>query len=172
MEKGYIHIYTGDGKGKTTAALGLALRAAGAGFKVWIGQFAKGIEYSEHSALKRFDDLIAIKQFGKSCFIHDRPEQEDIKMALHGLEEAKKVMTKGEYQIVILDEACIALHFNLFTVKALLKAINKRARHVEVIITGRNAPEELINAADLVTEMKEIKHYYNKGVNARDGIEK
>ena len=172
MKKGYIHIYTGDGKGKTTAALGLALRGAGAGFKVWIGQFVKGMEYCEHHALKRFDDLITVKQFGESCFIYEKPKPEDIEKASNGLLEAEKVMTEGEYRIVILDEACIALHFKLFTIDALLNAINKRATHVEVILTGRNAPEELIGIADLVTEMKEIKHYYNDGVQARDGIEK
>ena len=171
MEKGYIHVYTGDGKGKTTAALGLALRAAGAGFKVWIGQFVKGSEYSEHTALKRFEDLITIKQFGRSCFIEKKPDPEDSKIARKGLEEAKKIIVSGEYQMVILDEACIALHFNLFTVEELLDSIIKKPQHVELIITGRNAPQKLIEAADLVSEMREVKHYYTKGVQARKGIE-
>ena len=171
MEKGYIHVYTGNGKGKTTAALGLALRAAGAGLKVWIGQFVKGSEYSEHNALKRFDDLITIKQFGRSCFIKSEPEPEDIKIARKGLEEAGKIIVSGEYQMVILDEACIALHFSLFAKEELLDLIDKKPQNVELIITGRNAPQEVIDAADLVTEMKEVKHYYAKGVQARKGIE-
>ena len=171
MEKGYVHVYTGDGKGKTTAAFGLALRAAGAGLKVWIGQFVKGCEYSEHGALRRFEDLVTIKQFGRSCFIKSEPEPEDIKLARKGLEEAGKVIASGKYRVVILDEACIAVHFNLFTVEELLKVIEKKPPDIEIIITGRNAPSELIDAADLVTEMREIKHYYTKGVRARKGIE-
>lgn len=171
MEKGYIHVYTGDGKGKTTAAFGLALRAAGAGLRVWIGQFVKGCEYSEHVALKRFEDLITITRFGRSCFIKSEPEPEDIKLARAGLKEAGKVVTSGEYRIVILDEACIAIHFKLFTTEELLKVIDKKPPNIEIIITGRNAPQELIDAADLVTEMREIKHYYTKGVQARKGIE-
>jgi cob(I)alamin adenosyltransferase len=171
MEKGYIHVYTGDGKGKTTAAFGLALRAAGAGLKIWVAQFVKGCEYSEHTALKRFEDLITIKQFGRSCFILSDPEPEDIQRARAGLEEAGKAITSGEYQVVILDEACIAIHFKLFTTEELLAAINKRPPGCEIIITGRSAPAELIDAADLVTEMREIKHYYTKGVAARKGIE-
>ncbi len=172
MKKGYIHLYTGNGKGKTTAALGLALRAAGAGFRVWIGQFAKGAEYSEHIALKRFEELITIEQFGKPSFIKEKPGPEDISDAENCLLAADKILAEGEFQVVILDEACIALHFQLFTIDKLLNAINKRADHVEVIITGRNAPPKLIDTADLVTEMKEIKHYYTQGVNARTGIEK
>ena len=171
MEKGYIHVYTGDGKGKTTAAFGLALRAAGAGLKVWIAQFVKGCEYSEHNALKRFEDLITIKQFGRSCFIQSEPELEDIKLARAGLEEAGKAISSGEYQIILLDEACIAIHFKLFTTEELLKVIDKKPLYSEIIITGRNAPQGLIDVADLVTEMREVKHYYTKGVQARKGIE-
>lgn len=172
MEKGYIHIYTGDGKGKTTAALGLALRAAGAGFKVWIGQFVKGAEYSEHKALERLEDLITVKQFGRSCFIHKEPGPEDVEIARLGLAETGKVLVSGKHQLVILDEACIALHFKLFTIEELLEVINKKPEWVELVITGRNAPQELIDAADLVTEMKEVKHYFSNGVQARRGIEK
>jgi cob(I)alamin adenosyltransferase len=171
MEQGYIQVYTGDGKGKTTAAFGLTLRAAGAGLRVWIAQFVKGYEYSEHTALKRLEDLRTIKQYGRSCFIQSKPEPEDIQLARTGLEEAEKVIISGEYQVVILDEACIAIHFKLFTTEELLKVINKRLPNCEIIITGRNASSELIDAADLVTEMKEVKHYYTKGVQARKGIE-
>jgi cob(I)alamin adenosyltransferase len=171
MGKGYIHLYTGDGKGKTTAALGLALRAAGAGLQVWIGQFVKGCEYSEHHALKRYSDCITLRQYGRRCFIKGKPEEQDIQSARQGLMEAASVLEQGDYDMIILDEACIALHFNLFSTEELLAVLAKKPEHVELILTGRNAPEELISSADLVTEMREVKHYYTQGVQARKGIE-
>ena len=171
MKKGYVQVYTGNGKGKTTAALGLALRAAGAGLNIWIGQFVKGREYSEHKALKRFENMITIRRFGRRCFIKAKPGPGDIKAALSGLKEAGKAIVEGKHHLVILDEACIALHFKLFTIEELLEIIQKKPRHVELVITGRYAPQMLIEAADLVTEMKEVKHYYSKGVKARRGIE-
>ncbi|HDZ23596.1 MAG: cob(I)yrinic acid a,c-diamide adenosyltransferase [Thermoplasmata archaeon] len=170
--KGYVHVYTGDGKGKTTAALGLALRAAGAGLKTYIGQFVKGMHYSELESLKRFSDLITIRQFGRDCFIYKDPEDEDIRAAREGLEEAGKAVSSGKYDLVILDEATIAIYYNLFTVEELLKVIEGRPEGVEIVITGRKADQRIMDIADLVTEMKEIKHYYQKGVQARDGIEK
>ncbi len=168
---GYFQIYTGNGKGKTTAALGLTLRAVGAGQKVFIGQFVKGMYYSELKSLGELNGVVA-KQFGREGFIHDKPAQEDIDAAKEGLKEAKEILKSGEFDIVILDEANIALFFKLFTVEELLDAIENRAKNVEVIVTGRYAPEKLIEKADLVTEMKEIKHYYTQGVEARVGIEK
>ncbi len=172
MEKGYIHLYTGNGKGKTTAALGLAIRAAGAGLQVWIGQFVKGREYSEHRALKRFEDCITVKRFGRTCFIKGAPEEKDFRAARDGLKEVAAVLEKGTfYDMIILDEVCIALHFNLFSVDELLDVLKVKPAQVELVITGRNAPVELIEYADLVTEMKEIKHYYKRGVQARKGIE-
>ncbi len=171
MKKGYTHLYTGDGKGKTTAALGLALRAAGAGFKVWIAQFAKGKEYSEHVALKRFEDLITLEQFGKGCFIYEKPNNEDIQIAKTGLATCENILSKGLHEMVILDEVCIALHYNLFSVNELLGILEKREDSVEVVLTGRRAPQELVDYADLVTEMREVKHYYTDGVDARKGIE-
>ena len=171
MKKGYLQVYTGNGKGKTTAAFGLAVRAAGAGMKVWIGQFAKGSEYSEHAALKLLGDIITIKQFGEPAFIRGKAAPNDIANALRGLSEAEEVMKQGKYQVVVLDEACIALHFKLFTMEQLQQAINSRAEHVEIILTGRNAPQELIDAADLVTEMKKVKHPFDEGIPARAGIE-
>jgi len=172
LEKGQIQIYTGDGKGKTTAALGLALRAAGAGFKVFIGQFVKGMHYSELDSLKRFDDLITVKQYGRGCFIKNKPVPEDVKAARIGLEEIGTILESGDYRVVILDEANIAIYFNLFTEDELISCLKKRASQVEVIITGRKASQALIDMADLVTEMKEIKHYYQKGLQARLGMEK
>ncbi len=170
--KGYVHVYTGDGKGKTTAAIGLAIRAAGAGRKVFIGQFLKSGEYSEHKALERFSDLIEIKQYGRGCFIYGAPEDEDIKAAREGLNEVRDIINSGEYDLVILDEANIAVYYKLFEVDELLKIVRSRPEHVEIVITGRMADQSLIDEADLVTEMKEIKHYYKKGVIARPGIER
>ncbi|RLB11835.1 MAG: cob(I)yrinic acid a,c-diamide adenosyltransferase [Deltaproteobacteria bacterium] len=170
--KGYVHVYTGDGKGKTTAAIGLAIRAAGAGRKVFIGQFLKSGEYSEHKALERFSDLIEIKQYGRGCFIYGAPEDEDIKAAREGLNEVRDIINSGEYDLVILDEANIAVYYKFFEVSKLLDIVRSRPEHVEIVITGRMADQSLIDEADLVTEMKEIKHYYKKGVIARPGIER
>jgi len=170
--KGYVHVYTGDGKGKTTAAFGLALRAVGAGLKVFIGQFVKGMKYAELESLERFKGEIEIRQYGRDCFIHKDPEPEDSRLAREGLRELAAVMASGDYQLVILDEANIATFFQLFTVAELLQAVQGRAASVEVVITGRKADPAVIEMADLVTEMREVKHYYTKGVEARDGIEK
>ena len=170
--KGYVHVYTGDGKGKTTAALGLALRAAGAGLKVYIAQFVKGMKYSELDALQKLSDSIKIKQFGLRCFIREAANEEDIRAAKEGLKEVLEVMRSGQYQVIILDEVNIATFYNLFSVDELLDAIKTKPEEIELILTGRRADPRIIEAADLVTEMKEIKHYYRKGVEARNGIEK
>ena len=169
-ERGYIHIYTGNGKGKTTSALGLSLRAIGAGKKVFFGQFVKGMKYSETKTVKYLPDF-EMKQFGKDCFIYNEPTEEDIRLAKKGLEEMENILSSGKYDIVVMDELNIALYYKLFTVEDVLKALEKREKHVEVIITGRYAPQELIDIADLVTEMREVKHYYSEGVQARKGIE-
>jgi cob(I)alamin adenosyltransferase len=171
-EKGYLQVYTGDGKGKTTAAIGLALRAAGAGYRVYIAQFVKGMWYSELAALSKFSDLITIKQCGRDCFIRRQPEAEDIQIAREGLEEAKEALLSGEYRLVILDEANIATYYNLFSIDELIDVIQSRPQNVEVVVTGRKADPKIIELADLVTEMREIKHYYNDGIEARTGIEK
>lgn len=170
--KGYIQVYTGSGKGKTTAALGLALRAAGAGFRVYIAQFVKGMKYSELDILPRLSDYITLKQYGRDCFIEREPTNEDIQAAQEGLKEVKQIMCSGEYQIIILDEANIATYFNLFSVEDLLDFMRAKPEGVELVITGRMADPRVIEEADLVTEMKEIKHYYQKGIEARAGIEK
>ncbi len=169
--KGYIHVYTGDGKGKTTAAFGLALRSVGAGFNVFIGQFVKGMKYSELNALEMLSSQITVKQYGRECFIYKEPEEEDRKVAKDGLNEMKHVLSSGDYQLVIMDEANIATYYKLFSVDELLEAINGRHPSVEVVVTGRKADPKIIEKADLVTEMKEIKHYYRQGVEARKGIE-
>lgn len=172
MEKGYVQFYTGNGKGKTTAALGLALRAAGRDLKVFIGQFAKGMAYGEHKALERFSDLITVKEFGRRCFIHGEPDAEDIRAAREGWEESKKAITGGEYDVVILDEAGIAMYYNLVSEAEFAEVIDTRPAGVELILTGRKIPDSLFDKADLVTEMREVKHYYNTlGLEARLGIE-
>ncbi|MDD5722257.1 MAG: cob(I)yrinic acid a,c-diamide adenosyltransferase [Syntrophales bacterium] len=170
--KGYVHVYTGDGKGKTTAAFGLALRAAGAGLKVYIAQFVKGMKYSELNAMEKLKEVITVKQYGRDCFIYRDPEPEDIQAAREGLQEVREIMCSGEYQVIILDEANIATYYNLFSVDNLLDFIRAKPEEVELVITGRRADPRVIEEADLVTEMKEIKHYYQNGVQARDGIEK
>jgi cob(I)alamin adenosyltransferase len=169
--KGYVQVYTGDGKGKTTAALGLAIRAAGAGMRVFFAQFVKGMKYSELDSLDRFRDRITLKQYGRDCFIRKEPDPEDIRAARSGLEDVRGILASCEYQLVILDEANIAVHFHLFAPEDLLGLIAVRPETVELVITGRNAHPKILEAADLVTEMKEEKHYYRKGVEARPGIE-
>ncbi len=169
--KGYIQVYTGDGKGKTTAALGLAVRAAGAGMKVLIAQFMKSGEYSEIHALKKFGDAVTVRQYGRKNFIHGKPESEDIRLAGEGLTEVREQLISGKYDLVILDEASIAVYFNLFSVQDLIDVMEAKPEHTELVITGRRAAPEIIERADLVTEMKEIKHYHSQGVKARKGIE-
>lgn len=170
--RGYIHVYTGNGKGKTTAALGLAVRAAGAGLNVYIAQFIKHGEYSEIKALNRLSDKITIEQFGRGRFIKGRPSEEDLVAARLGLNQIKKILKAGKHAVVILDEASVAVSLNLFSENELLEIIDRRPDNVEIIITGREAGPRIIEAADLVTEMKEIKHYFKSGVEARVGIEK
>ncbi len=170
--KGYVQVYTGNGKGKTTAALGLALRAAGAGLRVFVAQFFKSSEYSEIKALRRFEDLITLKQFGAGCFIIEAPGDADIVAARQGWDEVKKVIAGGIYDVVILDEANIAAYYNLISPDELVELIESKPEHVELIITGRHAHDLVIAHADLVTDMHEVKHYYKAGVQAREGIEK
>jgi cob(I)alamin adenosyltransferase len=170
--KGYLQVYTGDGKGKTTAALGLCLRAAGAGLKIYIAQFLKQGDYSEHKALERFADLISIEQFGLGAFIKGKPTQAEIEAAQKGLQRALDQMTSGEYDLIILEEGNVAASLGLFSVEELLNVIQNKPDHVELVITGRGAVEEVIHRADLVTEMKAVKHYYDSGVAGRKGIER
>ena len=169
--RGYIQVYTGDGKGKTTAALGLALRAAGAGLRVRIIQFMKGAEASEITALWRLSDLITVRRYGRAGFVEGAPEEEDVRLAREGLAEAERAVVCGDYDMVILDEANVAAYFGLFSVSDLLRLMDKKPEHMELVITGRKADPQVIERADIVTEMCEIKHYYHRGVSARKGIE-
>jgi cob(I)alamin adenosyltransferase len=170
--KGYVQVYTGDGKGKTTAAIGLSVRAAGAGLKVYIAQFIKMGDYSEIRALKKFSGSITVEQFGLGRFIKGRPSEEDIEAAKAGIKKVKSLMASRDYDIVILEEASVAATCGLISVNDILDLISSKPEKTKLVITGRGAAQEIIEKADLVTEMKEIKHYFKKGVTARTGIEK
>jgi len=171
MARGYVHVYTGNGKGKTTAALGLSLRAVCAGKKVFFGQFIKGMPYSELKAVEYLPGF-EIKQFGNDCFIYRDPSERDVELAKDGLAELGRIIKSGNYDMVVMDEVNIAIYFKLFKVEDVIEILSGRPQKTEVVLTGRYAPNELVDYADLVTEMKEIKHYYQQGVEARTGIEK
>ncbi|MDD5432909.1 MAG: cob(I)yrinic acid a,c-diamide adenosyltransferase [Candidatus Omnitrophica bacterium] len=164
-----IQIYTGEGKGKTTAALGLALRAIGAGLKVYIGQFAKGKECCGLKALKCIKK-IKIEHFGSCNFIRKVTEK-DKQLAQKGLDRIKAIISDKSYDMVIMDELNVALDLKLLKLDSIIELIKKAPPKIELIITGRNAHKKIIALADLVSEIKEIKHYYKKGVKARRGIE-
>jgi cob(I)alamin adenosyltransferase len=170
--KGYIQVYTGDGKGKTTAALGLTLRAVGAGLKVYIAQFIKKGDYSEISALKKLSRNVTIEQFGCGRFPKGKASDQDIGLAQKGLERIKEIFASGQYNVVILDEANVAVSLGLFSVESLLALMEQKPADVEMIITGRNAAAAVIEKADLVSQVHAVKHYFQKGVKARIGIEK
>ena len=169
--RGYIQLYTGNGKGKTTAALGLALRAAGAGMRVFIACFMKGRAYSEDRALALLRPAVTVKKFGRACFVRGKPSLADVAAAHRGLKADEKAIASGTYDLVVLDEAAVAARIGLFPVSALLRLADLKPTRVELVITGRGAHPSLKKRADLVTEMREVKHYYRKGVKARKGIE-
>lgn len=171
MEKGYVHVYTGNGKGKTTASLGLSVRAACAGLQVYIGQFLKGMDYSELKLPEYFSN-ITMEQFGTDYFIIKDPNEEDHKKADIGFKKVEEIVLSDKYDLIVLDEILVAVSLGLVELDELLTLIKNRNSKVELVLTGRNASKEIIEIADLVTEMKEIKHYYQNGVQARVGIEK
>ena len=170
IQRGYIQLYTGDGKGKTTAAIGLAIRAAGAGKSVFIAQFVKGMYYAELDILKMIPS-IRLKQYGRKCFIKDEPAPEDIRAARRGMKEVDAMVKNNECDLLILDEITIALFYELIPVEHVVDLLRNKPVAMEIVLTGRSASPELVKFADLVTEMKEIKHYYRQGVEARAGIE-
>ena len=174
LGKGYVHIYTGNCKGKTTAALGLAFRAMGWGLRTYIGQFMKGQFCGELKAAEMVYPYIVIEQYGRDSFVHvdKSPIKEDIQMAHEGLAKVTRAMRSNKYDIVVLDEIITSHYFHLISLEEILKIIHSKPTEVELVLTGRCAPPELIAAADLVTEMMEIKHYFQKKVFARDGIER
>lgn len=192
-EKGYIQVYTGNGKGKTTAAIGLALRALGAGKKVLFLQFMKTNTYSEHKILPGLSPNLTVKTLGKPFFVikegalpeaelakwrktavifpPGQPPQEYVDLLAEGLVLACKAAVSGEYELIILDELVVALHYGLVSWPLVKEILTTKAPAVELVLTGRGATPALVEMADLVTEMREIKHYYSQGVSARKGIE-
>jgi cob(I)alamin adenosyltransferase len=171
LEKGYIHIYTGPGKGKTTSALGLGLRAVGAGFKVHMIQFMKGRRYCELESVENLTNF-TIVQYGRDEFVSkEKPEQIDIDLAKEGFIHTKDIVKSGKYDMAILDEINVAIDYNLIPLEKVLKLIDEKPEKLELILTGRYAHPELIKIADVVTEMLEIKHPYQQGVLARKGID-
>jgi len=171
LEKRYIHVYTGPGKGKTTAALGLGLRAAGAGFKVHMIQFMKGRRYSELNSVEKLSNF-TISQHGRDEFVNkDEPEQIDIDLAQEGFAYAKNLIKSGKYDMIILDEINVAVDFNLIDLNELMKVIESKPENLELVLTGRYAHPEIQRIANYVTEMLEIKHPYQHGVEARKGVD-
>ncbi|MDI6847356.1 MAG: cob(I)yrinic acid a,c-diamide adenosyltransferase [Candidatus Bathyarchaeia archaeon] len=172
MERGIVQVYTGNGKGKTSAAFGLALRAIGRGLKVYVIQFIKGgFDYGELYIVDKLPNL-TLKAFGRGRFVTEKPpEREDIEFAEKAMALAEEVVKSDEYDIVVLDEINVALNLKLIKIERVLELIRNKPKHVELILTGRYAPDKIIEAADLVTEMREVKHPYNKGFQARKGIE-
>ncbi|QJW45415.1 cob(I)yrinic acid a,c-diamide adenosyltransferase [bacterium BFN5] len=193
FQKGYVQVYTGNGKGKTTAAIGLAIRALGAGKRVLFLQFMKTKVYSEHNILPQISSLLTLETLGKPFFIvkegtvpdeelakwgddvvifpPGKPPQEYLEIMRTGIERARQAVSSGCYDLVVLDELNVALFFDLVTWRQVKDIIDHKAESVELVLTGRGAPQELIERADLVTEMREVKHYYQHGVEARIGIE-
>ncbi len=171
---GYVQVYTGNGKGKTTAALGLALRAAGHGMRTYFGQFLKGQHYGELDAVEKLSPLIRMERFGREGFLHitEGPDDEDIRKAREGLGKCRAAMLSGRYDIVVLDEINTAVLLKVLTVEEVLALLDEKPEAVELVLTGRGAPQAVVDRADLVTEMREVKHYYDKGVKAREGIER
>lgn len=193
MQKAYVQVYTGNGKGKTTAAIGLAIRALGAGKKVLFLQCMKGKVYSEQKVLAAFAPQLTLEATGKPFFVAEegmlsdeqltafgdeveifppgKPPAEYKAMLKRALNRAKEAVQSGAYDLVVVDELNVALFFGLIDEAATKELLRLRRPDVELVLTGRNAPQWLLDAADLVTEMREIKHYYQQGVEARKGIE-
>ncbi len=173
LEKGYIQIYTGNGKGKSTAAIGQAVRAAGYGLRTYIAQFMKEYPYNELKSLELLSEWIIIEQFAGDDFVYrkEMPNIVEMDKARRGLETAKAKMLSGKYDLIILDEILVSIHFGLFYDEEVMTFMKMKPANVELILTGRYCPDKIVEAADLVTEMKVIKHYYQEGVLARKGIE-
>jgi cob(I)alamin adenosyltransferase len=171
MRQGFVQVYTGDGKGKTTAAVGLAVRAAGHGINSYIGQFMKGQPYGEVAALREHRN-ITIEQFGGArCIRREEATEEDRCRAQTGLKKTREAMLSGSYEVIVLDEINVAVWFGLVAEDDVLDLLACRPADVEVVLTGRKATERFIQEAHLVTEFKQVKHYYEKGILARHGIE-
>ena len=171
LKKGFIHVYTGNGKGKTTAAIGLGIRATGEGLKVAMIQFMKGRRYSELDALQHIKNFMVV-QFGRDEFVSkEKPEQVDIDLARKGFAYAKETIQKDAYDLVILDEINVAVDFNLISLKDVIGLLENKPETLELVLTGRYASPDIIKHADLVSEILEIKHPYQKGIKSRKGID-
>ncbi len=172
LKKGLVQIYTGNGKGKTTASLGLAFRAAGHDFRVYVMQFMKGqTVYGELEAARRLGSNITIEQVGRKAFVAREPDPQDLEMARQAFARARALVTSGDYDLVVLDEMNCVVDYGLIPLEEVKMLIRDKALHTELVMTGRNVHPDIIEMADLVTEMREIKHYYNAGQAARRGIE-
>lgn len=173
QEQRRLQIYTGNGKGKTTAALGLSLRALGAGWRVFFGQFLKAGGYSEIEALRNFPGRVVVESFGLPEFCHpaDPLPPQQIEAARRGLDRSREALFSGEFDLVVLDELNVSVHFRLLPEAEVLELLKRRPPNVELVVTGRYAPDSFIEEADLVTEMREVKHYYTEGLQARKGVE-
>jgi cob(I)alamin adenosyltransferase len=171
VERGLVQVYTGEGKGKTTAALGLALRACGHGLKVFLAQFAKGRPSGELESLARFADLVTVRRYGREDFLVGEPQAEDVRLARAGWKEVQEVAARGDQDLLILDEIGIALHYGLVEPAEVLRLLADRPASLELVLTGRKIPPEILQRADLVTEMREVRHYHARGIGARKGIE-
>ncbi len=168
---GLVQVYTGNGKGKTTAAIGLAVRAAGHGLRTFIGQFMKGTPYGELSVQEMTGGLVQIRQLGTDSLVHTITER-DHQLAGNGLVICREALHSGNYDIVILDEINVAVYMDLLKEDQVLELIRTRPEGVELVLTGRYATKAVLETADLVTEMKEIRHPYQAGIAAREGIER
>ncbi len=170
---GYVQVYTGDGKGKTTAALGLAARAAGYGHRVCIVSFLKGDpNYGELRFMREHMPMVEYRLAGRMNFVDpSKPDPADLAIAADGLQWAREAIMSGDFDLVILDEINVAATLGLVAESDVLALVNERPSHVEVVLTGRDAPESFVEVADLVTEMKMVKHFYDAGIPARRGIE-
>jgi cob(I)alamin adenosyltransferase len=170
--KGLVIVITGNGKGKTTAAFGQALRAIGQGYKVFVQQFMKGRKYGEFIAAEKYLPHLTIRMSGLDSFVmRDNPAAIDIELAQKGLAEAQKAINSGKYDMVILDEINVALDFKLIAITEIIKLIKNKPANLDLILTGRYAPPEIIELADTVSEVQEVKHHYKAGIKERAGIE-
>ena len=171
MQSGLIQIYTGDGKGKTTAALGLALRASGAGLKIFIGQFIKKGDYSEIRALRRLKPHVVLRQYGRGRFVKGKPSPDDITSARQGLAALTRALVSKKYNVVIADEIFCAVSCRAINKTEVKRLLDKKPSCVELVLTGRNAPASIMKRADLITEMRKIRHPFDRGEPGRRGIE-
>jgi len=172
MKKGLLIVYTGDGKGKTTAALGQVWRALGSGFKICIIQFIKGSwTYGELEAARRYSDLLELHVLGKGFTWKSKDLEKDIEAAQQAWGFATEVISSGKFSMVVLDEMTYLLKYKMVDETEVIDFLSNRPKNLHIIVTGRDAPDALVEVADLVTEMRDIKHHFNSGINAQRGIE-